>query len=52
MFVNGTYTSEATLSNTASYNSRLLIYMKKDIQKDDVIYVDNVFIGHVEKSYQ
>ena len=52
VFVNGTYTSEATLSNTASYNSRLLIYMKKDIPKDDVIYVDNVFIGHVEKSYQ
>ena len=52
IFVDGVYATEATLSNTDNYNSRLLIYMKKDIPKNDVIYIDNVFIGHIEKAYE
>ena len=52
IYVNGVCTSEATLSGTDNYNSRLLIYMKKDVKKNDIIYIDNMFIGHLDKAYR
>jgi hypothetical protein len=52
IFVNGVCTSEAKLTGTDNYNNRLLVYMKKDVKKNDIIYIDNMFIGHVDKSYQ
>lgn len=51
IYVDGEYATEVRLGEMSPFNSRLIMYMKKNVDKGTVINVDNMFIAHIDKAY-
>ena len=51
VFVDGEYTTTVRLVNMSPFNERLLVYLKKNMEKDTEINIDNMFFWHTEKKY-
>ncbi len=51
VFVDGEFATEVRLSTMSPFNSRLCIYMKKNIEKGTVINIDNMIILHLDKAH-
>ena len=51
IYVDGEYATETRLGEMSPFNSRLIMYMKKNVDKGTVINVDNMFIAHIDKAY-
>ena len=46
VYVDGVKTTTVSVSDSAKFSSRLLVYMKSAVPKDTVIAMDNLFFGH------
>jgi len=51
VYVDGVYATDVRLTTMSPFNSRLCIYMKKNIEKGTVINIDNMTIIHLDKAY-
>lgn len=51
IYVNGEYATMARLGEMSPFNSRLIMYMKKNVARGTVINVDNMIILHIDKQY-